>query len=102
MNDRYNKRRAYAVVRELGGVVGGLTSPLPFSGSEIRIEFHDTQFKGGDLGRLSVLRPLSSGNWVGVMFKDTNVSRRDIIELQAELSNCSIFRVVDGERKNDR
>ena len=100
--DRINKQRAYPVIRELGGRIGSLTPPIPFSGSELRIEFHNTRFKTGDFERLSVLEPLTSKHWVGVMFKDTNLSRRDIIELRTVLPNCYIVRVVDGERQDDR
>lgn len=99
--DRINKQRAYPVIRDLGGRIGSLTPPIPFSGSELRIEFHNTEFRNGDLERLSVLEPLTSKHCVGVMFKDTNVSRRDIIELRAMLPKCLIFRVVDGEGQDD-
>ena len=100
--DRFNKQRAYPVIRELGGRIGSLTPPIPFSGSELRIEFHNTRFEAGDLERLSVLELLTSKHWVGVMFKDTNMSRDDLIELRTLLPNCHVFRIVDGERQDDR
>ena len=100
--DRINKQRAYPVIRELGGRIGSLIPSIPFCGSELRIEFHNTQFNNGDLKRLSLLEPLTSKHWVGVMFKDTNLSRRDIVDLRAMLPNGHLFRVVDGERQDDR
>ena len=100
--DRINKQRAYPVIEELGGRIGSITPPLPFAGSELRIEFHNIEFKNGDLKRLSVLQPLTSKHHVGVMFKDTNVSGRDIMEVRATLPNCAVFRIVDGELQDDR
>jgi hypothetical protein len=99
--DRVYKQRAYSVVKELGGRIGSITPPVPFSGSDIRIEFHNVEFRAGDLERLSVLQPLSSRNHVGVMFRDTNVLGRDILELRAMLPKCRFFRVVAGELQND-
>ena len=100
--DRINRQRAYPVIESLGGRIGSIRPSLLFRGSELRIGFHNTQFKHGEIKRLAVLRPLTSTHAVGVMFKDTNTTRQDVIELRQMLPECAIFRVVEGEIQDDR
>jgi hypothetical protein len=96
------RRRAFAVVEMLGGRVGGIRSPLfPLAGAEIRIEFRKGEFIHGDLRQLAVLNPLSGRNWVGVMFKDTDVSGDEIRALHELLPKCHVFRIVKGEFLDD-
>ena len=85
----------------VGGIAGSLPSPIPFLGSELRYEFHGTTFADNDLQRLSPLAALSERHWVGIMFKDTNLTSADIAELKKMLPGCHPFRVVDGERMLD-
>jgi hypothetical protein len=101
MRDRASKARAYAVVREFGGSIGSITPPVPFAGSELHIEFKGKQFTEEELARLVVLNELTEINFVGVMFRDTNVSATDIRQLRQLLPTCRIFRVVNGQSQND-
>lgn len=102
LRDSQNRRRAGEVVRDLGGKTGSLPNPIPFLGDELRYEFHGTQFTSDDISRLSVLQTLSGKHWVGIMFKDTNLSHSDIVRIRELLPDCHPFRVVDGERLLDR
>ena len=94
------KSKALVVVRELDGRMGGIPA-WPF-GDQIRVEFHERSFSRQDLQRLTVLNPLTGRNSVGVMFKDTNLTREDILELRDMLPHCVVFRVVDGKMVHDR
>src|SRR5689334_4199641 len=85
------KVEALALVREMGGRMGGLPA-WPF-GEEIRVEFQNRDFNRQDLERLTVLKPLTGRNWVGVMFKDSNLTREDILDLREKLPHCVVFRV---------
>jgi hypothetical protein len=101
VRDRTARRRAYAVVSEMGGSIGSITPPVPFAGSEIRIEFKGKQFGKGDLAKLVVLNPLTEINFVGVMFNDSNVSAADIRQLRELLPKCRVLRVVNGQYQDD-
>ena len=100
--DGYRRKVARDTVLSLGGSVGSLRSPIPFLGSELRYEFHGTNFCQGDLQRLTPLGVLARRHWVGIMFKDTNVSSADITALRSMLPGCHSFRVVSGERVIDQ
>jgi len=100
IQDRTNKRRAYSVVRELGGRIGSITPPIPFSGSEIVVVFRDVELQKSGLQRLSVLNRLTSKHWVSLRFVDTNLSRREIIELRQMLPDCHV--IVAGECHDDQ
>ena len=72
--DGRRRQIARDAVVSLGGKAGSLPSPIPFLGSELRYEFHGTKFADDDLQRLSPLAALSQRHWVGIMFKDTNLT----------------------------
>ena len=59
--DGHRRKMARDAVFSLGGKVGSLSSPIPFVGSELRYEFHGTNFSQGDLQRLTPLAEL--GCW---------------------------------------
>ncbi len=94
----HRRQVALDAVVSLGGKAGSLPSPIPFLDSELRYEFHGTNFTDNDLQRLSPLAALSGRHWVGIMFKDTNITSADIAELKKMLPGCHPIRVVDGER----
>ena len=100
--DGHRRKMARDAVFLLGGKVGSLSSPIPFVGSELRYEFHGTNFSQGDLQRLTPLAGLARRHWVGIMFKDTNLTGADITSLRAMLPGCHPFRVVNGERMIDQ
>lgn len=95
--DGHRRQVARDAVVSLGGKAGSLPSPIPFLGSELRYEFHGTNFSDGDLQRLSPLAALAGRHSVGIMFKDTNLTSADITELKSMLPGCLPFRVVGGE-----
>ena len=99
--DSHHRRLARDVVHDLGGRAGSLPNPIPFLGDELRYEFHGTRFTSDDISRLAVLQNLSSRHWVGIMFKDTNLTRSDMVRIRRLLPGCRPFRVVDGERLRD-
>lgn len=99
--DGHRRRVARDAVVSLGGKAGSLPSLIPLLGSELRYEFHGTNFSDGDLQRLLPLAKLSGRHWVGIMFKDTNITSDNIAELKVMLPGCHPFRIVDGERMLD-
>lgn len=98
VQDAANKRRAYPVIYKLGGRIGSLSSPIPFTGSELRIAFYQKEFSNDELQQLTVLNPLTSKHFVGVLFQDTNVTGDQIRLLRRQMPKCNIFRVMKGER----
>ncbi len=95
--DDINKRRAFAVVSDLGGRIGSIPCwPL---GDEIRVEFHGKQFSKEELNRLDALNPLTSRHTIGILFVDTNLTRDDIIKVRHLLPRCVLIRVVNGTQQ---
>jgi hypothetical protein len=99
--EQAEKQRAFSVVSELGGKIGSLTPPLPYSGSEYRIEFGRKSFSREQLGRLLVLNELTGRNRVGIGFEETNLTAEDVRWLRGLMPKCWIFRVVKGEHLRD-
>lgn len=99
--DGHRRQVARDAVVSLGGKAGSLPSRIPLIGSELRYEFHGTNFSDGDLQRLSPLAKLSGRHWVGIIFKDTNITSAKIAELKVMLPGCHPFRIVDGKRMLD-
>ena len=99
--EQAERELAYSVVSELGGQIGSVTPPVPYSASEIRIEFKGKQFPVGKLPRLVVLNSLTRRNYISIMFKDTNVSAADIHRLRELLPKCRAFRVANNQIQND-
>jgi hypothetical protein len=77
LREQAERKLAYSVVSELGGQIGSPTPPVPYSDSEIRIEFKGKKFPVGELPRLVVLNSLTKRNDIGIMFRDTDVSAAD-------------------------
>lgn len=102
VSDLNNRQQVYAVVSELGGRVGSLSPPIPFTGSEIRISFRELELTNDELKRLTVIQSIASRNHVSVAFIDTNVSAADISDLREAIPNCRVFRIVDGDYPNEQ
>ena len=95
--DAINKRRAFAVVSDLGGRIGSIPCwPL---GDEIRVEFHGKQFSTDEPNRLAALNSLTSRHTIGIIFADTNLTRDDIILVRRLLPQCVLIRVVNGTQQ---
>lgn len=101
VQDAANKRCAYPVIVQLGGRIGSLPTPIPFTGSELRIVFDQKKLTNKELQQLTVLNPLASKHTVGVMFQDTNVTGDQIRMLREQIPDCQINRVVDGKSMDD-
>jgi hypothetical protein len=101
LREQAEKKRVFSVVSELGGKIGSLTPPVPFSGSEYRVEFGRRQFRREQLGRLVVLNELTGHNIVGIKFEDTNVTAEDVRWLRGLMPKCWIFRVEKGQFVRD-
>ena len=99
--DQAEKERAFSVISGLGGRIGSITPPVPFSGSEYHIEFQGTQFGPGDVRQLAVLKPLAERNVLGITFEDTNVTAADIRWLSEKMPKFGLHRVVKGEYVHD-
>jgi hypothetical protein len=99
--EQADRTRAFSVVTELGGQIGGLTPPVPFSGSEYRVRFRGTQFRPDQVGRLAALNVLTDRNHVGIMFEDTNATAADVRRLRGLMPKCRIVRVIKGQIVND-
>jgi hypothetical protein len=97
LREQSERMRVFSVVSELGGQIGGLTPPVPFSGSEYRIRFRGTQFRPDQVGRLVALNVLTDRNHVGIMFEDTNATAADVRRLRGVMPKCRIFRVEKGQ-----
>lgn len=101
VQDVANKRRAYPVITQLGGRIGSLPSPIPFTGSELRIVFDHKKLTNEELQQLTILNPLTSKHMVGVLFLDTNVTGDQIRMLREQMPDCRINRSVDGKSMDD-
>jgi len=99
--EQAKNERAFSVVSELGGQIGGLTPPVPFSGSEYRVRFHGTQFHPDQVGRLAALNVLTDRNHVGIMFEDTNATAANVRRLRGVMPKCRFFRVIKGQIVQD-
>jgi hypothetical protein len=93
-------RRAFPVIRELGGRIGSIPF-WPF-GCEYRITFRDCRLSEDDLQRLVVLNDLTGRNSVGIAFVDTNLTEMDVKRLRTLLPHCGVVRRVNGETQIDR
>jgi hypothetical protein len=101
LREQAERMRVFSVVSELGGQIGGLTPPVPFSGSEYSVRFRGTQFHPDQVGRLAALNVLTDRNLVGIMFEDTNATAADVRQLRGVMPKCRIFRVVKGQIVHD-
>ncbi|MFG0333724.1 MAG: hypothetical protein ACF8TS_10210 [Maioricimonas sp. JB049] len=97
--DRALRHEAATVVRQLGGRTGSLVPPIPFTGHEIRITFSGPGVAREDLPRLKILQQLAARHYVGVLFRDTNLTDEDIARIRAMLPGCSVHSIVDGPRQ---
>ncbi|MDQ3331683.1 MAG: hypothetical protein M3552_13680, partial [Planctomycetota bacterium] len=95
VRDRRHREQAFPVVKDLGGRIGSI--PFWTVGDEIRITFADRSFAREELARLVVLEPLTDRHWVGVAFRNTNLTDDDVEALGRIIPNCFIMRVVDNE-----
>ena len=93
-------RRAFPVVRVLGGRIGSL--PLWPIGCEYAISFHGREFTDDELQRLAVLNELPDRNYISITFSDTNLTAEHIPKLQKLLPRCSIRRYVKDEFQDDQ
>jgi hypothetical protein len=101
LREQAERMRVFSVVSELGGQIGGLTPPVPISGSEYRIRFHGTQFRPDQIGRLVALNVLTDRNHMGIMFEDTNATAADVRRLRGFMPKCRIVRVEKGQIVHD-
>lgn len=99
LRDSINKRRAFAVVYDLGGTAASIPC-WPF-GSEIRIAFDGLQLSSDDVRRLTTINPLTDRHAVEIAIKDSGLSSREVADVRKLLPNCRVIRIVDGVTTQD-
>jgi len=86
---------AWPIIQEFGGDMGSI--PCEPFGSEYRIEFCNRPFTREELERLKVIDPMTHRDWVGVMFKNCNLTTEDLDYVAQILPSARLIMLVDKD-----
>lgn len=102
IHDYQSRRIEYPVIRQLGGKILGLPSPIPFTGSELSITFKNVSFTKTQVASLRVANSLARHNWLAVCFIDCDLTDHEFEELKTNLPDCHLQRRGSESSQKER